>query len=31
MRVSLANGNIWHYEYDVFGRRCRKYQQQLAK
>nr|WP_243883677.1 RHS repeat-associated core domain-containing protein [Shewanella algae] len=28
IRVSLPNGDIWHYEYDVFGRRCRKYRQQ---
>ncbi|WP_412503121.1 RHS repeat domain-containing protein [Shewanella chilikensis] len=30
IRVSLPNGDIWHYEYDVFGRRCRKYRQQPA-
>ncbi|MEL4424024.1 hypothetical protein AAEH90_20905 [Shewanella algae] len=30
IRVSLPNGDIWHYEYDVFGRRCRKYRQQQA-
>ncbi|AZQ11502.1 RHS repeat-associated core domain-containing protein [Shewanella khirikhana] len=31
VQLSLENGDVWHYEYDVFGRRVRKYRSQQGR